>query len=66
MEHLLTSENEKHFIAYAVGYADGNTVGEDRRRNNFSTPEELYLYEAGYESGLNDYCYYKDNGMFDD
>ena len=66
MEHLLNSETERYYIAYAVGYADGNTAGEDRRRNNFPTPDEQYLYDAGYESGLSDFCYYKDYGMFDD
>jgi hypothetical protein len=65
-QQLLNDETERHYIAYAVGYADGNTVGEDRRRNNFVSPEEQYLYNAGYESGLSDFPYYKDYGRFDD
>jgi len=66
MKQLLNSENEKHFIAYAMGYSDGNAVGVDNRKDSFTTPEEQYLYDAGYERGVDDYCYLMDYGMFED
>ena len=66
MKQLLNRENEKHFIAYAMGYADGNERGVDERKDIFPTPEEQYLYGAGYERGLNDFCYSMDYGMFED
>jgi len=66
MKEILNSENEKNYIAYAMGYADGNAKGVDERKDIFYTPEEKYLYESGYERGLNDFCYCMDYGMFED
>jgi len=66
MKQLLNSENEKHFIAYAMGYSDGNAVGVDNKKAVFTTPEEQYLYEKGYERGEDDYGYAMDYGMFED
>jgi hypothetical protein len=66
MKQILNSENESYFVAFAMGYADGKGKGVDDGETNFNTPEEKYLYEAGYERGVSDFCYIMDYGMFED
>ncbi len=66
MNQILNRENEKYYIAYAMGYSDGNKEGINERSDTFNTPEEKYLYKAGYERGVTDYCYYMEYGRFED
>ncbi len=49
-----------------MGYSDGNKEGINERSDTFNTPEEKYLYKAGYERGVTDYCYYMEYGRFED
>lgn len=47
--------NVEEVYAYAVGYYDGRSNGEDK---NYYAPEhsERHWYTLGYETGVSDYC----------
>ena len=42
-------------IAYATGYWDGRSEGNDNNQYDHSDPKKYY-YSLGYESGVGDYC----------
>ncbi len=51
MNQLLNRENEKYYIAYAMGYSDGNKEGINERSDTFNTPEEKYLLQGRIRKG---------------
>jgi hypothetical protein len=46
--------NETHAYAYALGYYEGRSYGE--QCSAWKTEEEALAYKWGYEVGVKDYC----------